>query len=108
LIQLLRGNDITQVVVGYEPASPGKFLRVGISMFAGGSTGKPLPTQRQILQLAEQFFPHGVPWQVVPLVQRAFELWSPPLQVDAAGATIEPPGTDLPSPGDQPNETIPL
>jgi hypothetical protein len=77
-------------------------------MFAGGSTGKPLPTQRQILQLAEQFFPHGVPWQVVPLVQRAFELWSPPLQVDAAGATIEPPGTDLPSPGDQPNETIPL
>jgi hypothetical protein len=33
------------------------------------------PNRRQIIQLAERFFPTGIPWQIMPLMYRAFELW---------------------------------
>lgn len=87
--------DGTQVVVGYEPVSPGKFLRAGIASFAAKPVISPMPTQRQILQLADEFFPEGVPHQVVPLVQRAFELWAIPLQTSPTGATMDPSGGSL-------------
>lgn len=91
-----RQVDGTVVVVGHEPVSLGKFLRAGIAHFGVKADAKPLPTQRQILQLAKKFFPEDVPWQVVPLVQRAFELWASSLQADPRGATIDPSGGHLP------------
>jgi hypothetical protein len=84
--------DGTDVVIGYEPVSPGKFLRAGIALFAAKPAISPQPTQRQILQLADEFFPDGVPWQIVPLVQRAFELWAAPLQISPTGAIVDPSG----------------
>lgn len=93
----------TQVVIGCEPVSPGKFLRAGIALFAAKPAIGPQPTKRQILQLAEAFFPEGVPWQIVPLVQRAFGLWAAPLQASPTGATMDPSGGSL---SDQPASSI--
>jgi hypothetical protein len=96
--------DGANIVVGYEPVSPGEFLRAGLALFAGKTISSQPPSWYQIRQLAEQFFPDGVPCQAVPLVRRAFELWGgacmPSLLQDGGkGATMNEP--DAPT-SDQP------